>query len=204
MGNNIYLKIIKSKLFIFIVQISLLILIIFSFQYTFKIESPLLELISPQRQTIIQLLGNLILYNDLEGLILIYGSWILISFLPIVIYGEARMAISANIKAMFFPNFFFYIFTYKYLPSYFEQNFWNLFLRTVSLFVILAILSLVIPYLYERFRRQKKSDQIRNLRKIAQKNKNKCPYCGTVFNSKPLYCYNCSKKLPIKTLNEDK
>jgi hypothetical protein len=204
MGNSIYLKIVKSKLFIFIIQISILLLIIFSFHYTFQIEAPFLTLISPQRRTIIQLLGNLILYNDLDGLILIYSSWILISFIPIIIYKEARMAFSANIKAIFFPNFFFYIFLYKYLPSYFEQNFWNLFLRTLSLFTIIAIVSLVIPFLYQRFRRQKKSDQIRNLRKIAQNNKYQCPYCGTIFNSKPLYCYNCSRKLPIESLKEGK
>ena len=45
---------------------------------------------------------------------------------------------------------------------------------------------------------------IKNLRKkvitqdislIEQQTKSKCPYCGTEFNSIPVYCYNCNKKL---------
>ncbi len=204
MGKETYLKVIRSKLFVFIIQISILGLIIFSFDYTFPIESPYLNVITRQRRTIIQLLGNLILYDDLDGLVLIYGSWILVSFIPVLIYREPRLAFSANIKLIFFPNFFFYVFVYKYLATYFEQYFWNLFLRTLSLFAILAIVSLVIPYFYDRYRKKKESIQTLDLRKIAQKNKYKCPYCGTEFNSKPLYCYNCSRKLPIESINEDK
>jgi hypothetical protein len=201
MNRNTYIKIAKSKLFGFIIQLFLLILIIFFCNHHFQIESLRFEIISPQRRSIIQFLGNLILYNDTDGQIIIYTSWLLISFVPILIYREPRPAFNANIKFIFFVNFFFYIFTYKYLPNYFNEYFWDLFLRTLILSSILIFITLITTYLFQKIKKRWKSVRTHDLQKIAQKIRSKCPNCGTEFNSQPVYCYNCSSKLfpePIK------
>lgn len=195
MDEKMVQKIIRSKLLIFLIQIIIIFLITFTFGYTFQITLPLFEVISPIRLSIIQTLGNLVLYNDMEGQLLIYGSWIVASIIPIIVYKDSRSSISANLKLMFFPNFFFYVFAYKYLNHYFEENFWDLFFRTLLLFSILMVISFIIPYSYNKIKEQRKSIQEYNLNQIATDNRNECPFCGERFNSNPLYCFNCSNKL---------
>ena len=43
----------------------------------------------------------------------------------------------------------------------------------------------------------KKEVKVKDLSIIEEQTKSKCPYCGTEFNSVPIYCYHCNKQLVL-------
>ena len=64
----------KSKIVIFVIQIVILSLIIYSFDYKFNINFD--TDISIERKKIIQILANYIMFDKLSNLLFIYLIWI--------------------------------------------------------------------------------------------------------------------------------
>ncbi|MBD3195824.1 MAG: hypothetical protein GF317_12255 [Candidatus Lokiarchaeota archaeon] len=193
MENHTFKKIIKSKIFIFSLQIGLvnLFTILLNNRFPISFDGDILE----ERIKIIQYLANLILYTELEEGFIVIGTWIMITLIPILLVFDYQKATSANIKAFFFPNFFFYIFLGRYSFDYFDIYFWNLFSKTIIIFTVILILSILIPLIGKKIKLTKGETGMKIIEEVYEKNKSKCPYCGTDFDSIPLYCYNCSKKL---------
>lgn len=189
------LGIFKSKIFNFIVQIVFLSLIIYLFEYKFKIY--LDNSISKERKEIIQFIANYIFFklNDSYGMYFIYIIWTFVSLVPIINFKDYKKAYSMNFTTFFFPNFFFYIFLYRYSPNFFNLNFLTLFTQTVILGCYILIFSLISTFLLIKVTKPNEEALIEDLKKIELKTKMICPQCGTNFNSIPKYCYNCLKEL---------
>jgi uncharacterized membrane protein (DUF485 family) len=193
MNKKIISKIIKSKIGIFILQVITLSLFIFGFDYSIPIAFD--SGITPERELIIQFLGNYILIDNYIDALFLYGVWALVTLLPIVILNDSRRAFGANLKLLFFPNFFFYLFLSRYSPNYFNSK-WLILLTPFLLFAITIIfLSVAIPKLYHTLNPTNHEAQMHELRKIAEENRKKCPTCGAEFDSSPLFCYKCSTRL---------
>ncbi|MGQ4872511.1 MAG: hypothetical protein ACP6IY_00395 [Promethearchaeia archaeon] len=191
-------QIIESKLFVFIIQFILLSILIFVFNYEFEIDFD--DGISKERMLIIQILANFVLYDFFTGIeskfIIFFCFWTFISFIPAFIYKKPRIVISRNLTALFFPNFFLYIFLSRYSPEYYKINFNGLLLRTFFLTIYIILISIAFSYLLKLAIKGKKEDLDADIEVLEKKITRKCPYCGTIFNSNPLFCYNCSKELP--------
>ncbi|MHA1292421.1 MAG: hypothetical protein ACTSQJ_07120 [Promethearchaeota archaeon] len=187
------LRFFKSKLGIFTIQILSLSLLIFLFNYKFKIDFD--DGILKERKIIIQFLANYVCFSDLNGFLFLYSSWLLISFIPIIIYKEPKKAYSMNLTTFFFPNFFFYVFLFKYSPNYYNSTFHLYFNQTLFLGVIIVIYSLLLSIFFKKIMQLKITSQREDLEQIAKENRIVCPHCGIEFNSIPKYCYNCSKKI---------
>jgi len=183
----------KSKLVLFIIQIFILSLLMFIFQYNSKIE--FISSISEERKLIIQYLSNYIMYNNSFGFMYIYFTWILVSLMPIFIFNDFKKAYSMNLLAFFFPNFFFYVFYYRYSETYFNALFPSLITKTIILGITIVIISLGLSLILKFFRRFGKETKEENLKQIKLQNKITCQNCGTEFNSVPKYCYNCNNLL---------
>jgi hypothetical protein len=199
MDRSILSKVIKTKIFTFCVQIIVLILLIYAFNYNFIIDFN--EEITLERRYIIQFLANMIAFTELRGMIFISLSWILIGIFPVIIFKNYRKVLYVNILTLFTPSFFFYVFLNKYSQNYFILNFPILFLNTIILGIILLLSSVPLGYLRHKLSKSQKKDNKKDLEKISKKNQVLCPECGTLFESKPTYCYNCSKKLLFETEN---
>lgn len=201
MNKKIISKIIKSKIGIFILQVILLSLFIFGFDYSFPIAFD--AGITPKRELIIQFLGNYILIDNYIDALFLYGVWALVSLLPVVILNDSRRALGANLKLLFFPNFFFYLFLSRYSPNYFNSNWLFLLLPFLLFAITIIILTVIIPKLYNKLKATSHEAQMHELRKIAEENRKKCPNCGAEFDSSPLFCYKCSTRLnPLENNNQ--
>jgi len=193
MNKKIISKIIKSKIGIFILQVIILSLFIFGFDYSFPIAFD--SGITPERELIIQFLGNYILIDSYIDMLFLYGVWTLITLIPILILNDSRRALGANLKVLFFPNFFFYLFLSRYSPNYFNSN-WLILLIPFLIFAITIIfLSVLVPKLYNQLKPTNHEVKMHQLRKIAEENRQKCPNCGEEFESSPIFCYKCSTRL---------
>ena len=183
----------KSKLVLLIIQILILSLLMSVFQYNSQIEFT--SSISEERKLIIQLLSNYIMYNNSFGFMYIYLTWILVLLMPIFIFKDFKKAYSMNLLAFFFPNFFFYVFYYRYSETDFNALFPSLIIKTIILGITIVIisigLSLILKFI-KPFRKETKED---NLKQIELQSKITCQNCGTEFNSVPKYCYNCNNLL---------
>ncbi|MFX1570323.1 MAG: hypothetical protein ACFFCV_18335 [Promethearchaeota archaeon] len=185
----------RSKIIIFLIQIIILSFFIYGFGYVFNINFDID--ISIERQVIIQFLANYVLFNDLSGLCFIYIGWILISLLPIFLYNNFKKAYSMNLITFFFPNFFLYIFLWRYSEEYFDINFQFHILQTILLGIAIVIFSIVISIILKRITIDKIGTQTDDVSTIAGKIKSICPKCGTKFDSIPRYCYKCNADLSI-------
>jgi hypothetical protein len=187
------LKIIRSKLAIFIIQFVILSLVLILFSYSFDIEFD--STISVERKWVIQVLANFIMFESDYQTFFIYVLWLMVSTLPILLYMKAKKAYSMNLITFFFPNFFFYVFLSRYSPIYFNENLGQLLFRTIILgFVLITYsigFSLVLSYVW-KITRKKDSFE---LQEIEKKVVSDCPNCGTHFDSRPEFCYNCNAKL---------
>jgi hypothetical protein len=188
------LSFLKLKVINFIIQILILSLLIYVFNYKFKINFD--KEISPERQRIIQFLANYIMFNidDSFGIFFIYLSWIVVSLIPIFNFQDYKAAYSTNLYTFFFPNFFFYIFLSRYSPNYFKSYFLQLLVQTLILGLFIIIFSISLSFLINKILRHKKKAQLEDFKKLVEEFKFSCPYCGTEFNSLPQYCYNCLKE----------
>ncbi len=189
------LNILKIKVVNFIIQIVILSLFIYIFDYKFKINFD--NDVSKERQDIIQFLANYIIFdiNDLNGVYFIYISWIIVSFIPIINFDDYKTSYSMNLYTFFFPNYFFYIFLYRYSPNYFHSHFSTLFIQTLILGLFIVVFSIGLSFILNKTMRHKSKAQFEDFKKIVEKIKYKCPNCGTEFNSLPKYCYTCLKEL---------
>ncbi|MFX1321822.1 MAG: hypothetical protein ACFFAQ_09260 [Promethearchaeota archaeon] len=187
----------KSKIVIFVIQIVILSLIIYSFDYKFNINFD--TDISIEHKKIIQILANYIMFDKLSNLLFIYLIWILVSLIPIFSYNNYKKAYSMNLITFFFPNFFFYIFLDRYSSDYFDSNFPTHFFQTIILGIFIVSISIGLSLILKALIKPKASVHYEDLQLIASKCKSKCPKCGTQFNSIPQFCYNCNTKLTFNT-----
>ena len=113
-----------------------------------------------------------------------------------------------NLMTYLFPNFFIYIFLWRYSPEYFDSSFQFHFIHTIVLGIIIVVFSIGISLILRIITKDKIEAQIEDLSTIAGKIKSICPKCGTKFDSIPRYCYNCNTDLSIyieeKNTNEKK
>ncbi len=195
----------RIRIVVFLIQISILILLIHLFEY--KHDLNLLLFPQPSDTTeeqiaIIEWLSNYTLYEDWSDLFFIYTIWLLISIIPILIYKNYKQAYSMNFLTFFFPNFFLYAFLRNYYRSYFNTNFLSLFMKTIILGVTIILFSIGLSLGIKKIMKTKIDTQIADLEAIARSITTICPNCGTEFASIPKFCYNCNLDLTIKT--EDK
>ncbi len=183
----------KSKLVLFIIQILILSLFMLIFQYNSQTEFT--SSISEERKSIIQLLSNFIMYSNRFGFMYVCFTWILVSLIPIFIFKDFKKAYSMNLLTFFFPNFFFYVFYYRYSETDFTALFPSLIIKTIILGITIVIISIglsLVLKIIESFRKKTKEE---NLKQIELQSKITCQNCGTQFNSVPKYCYNCNNLL---------
>jgi hypothetical protein len=100
-----------------------------------------------------------------------------------------------NILSFFFPNFFFYVFLSRYSPNYFNANFGVLIVKTLILGAILMIYSIFLFLILKWILKKTKKEESIKIQEIENKVTFDCPKCGTHFDSRPIYCYNCNTKL---------
>ena len=195
-------EVFKTKIMNFILQILILSLFIYLFKYRFNIIFD--TGITEERKFIIQLIANYVIVdiNDASSVQFIYVSWTLVSLIPIFIFNDYKKSYSLNLTTFFFPNFFFYVFIYRYSPNYFNSNFQTLITQTIILGLFIVSLSFGLTFLLKRIRKPEYEVQAEDLKLIQQKNRIACPHCGTEFESIPKYCYNCSKEIAIAANNE--
>jgi len=203
-NSNRVSNFIKSKTFVFLLQLSLLGLIIYLFSYTFPIDFDFSTLF--EHKLIIQTLGNLILYDFPQNTLFFYSLWFLIGLIPVIIHRSIKRVYSTNLKIFLILNFFFYVFLWKYSPLYFQQFFPNLFFRTIILGVFLIVTSISINFFVNKFIELVQTEEkIKpKLSQIAKENRFQCPYCSTTFESVPRICHNCSNFIEKEITNEKK
>jgi len=185
----------RSRIIIFLIQIVILSFFIYGLGYIFNINFDVGVLV--ERQVIIQFLANYVLFDDLSGLCFIYIGWIIISLFPIILYNNFKKAYSMNLITFFFPNFFLYIFLWRYSREYFDSNFQIHFLQTILLGVVIVIFSIGISIILKIITKNKMRTQIEDASTFTAKVKSICPKCGTKFDSIPRYCYKCNSDLSI-------
>ena len=200
MEKNWFFKLLKSKILIFLYQILILSLLIYSFRYKFNINFD--PEISIEHKKILQFLANYIMFNGFTNLVFIYLIWILVSLIPVFIFINYKKAYSMNLSTFFFPNFFFYVFLSRYSPEYYDANFLSNFLQTIILGIVIVSLSIGLSLILKVIIKPKTNVRYKDFELIASKCKSKCPNCGTKFDSIPLYCYNCNTQLALNM--EDK
>ncbi len=188
----------RSKIVIFIIQIAILSLLIYIFNYRFVLN---LQLYPPTSDTtedqiaIIEFLAAYLMYEDLTDAFFIYICWSLISIIPTIIYDDYIKAFKMNLITFLFLNFFFYIFLYRHVNYYFRENFSIIFTKTYITGIIITILSIEISLILKKFRKPKSEEELEDLQIITNKIRTKCPNCGTEFNSIPQFCYNCNTRI---------
>jgi len=186
-------SIFKSKLMIFCIQISILLISSAIFNYRIQIDFDLsTDPRAEEQQFIIQFLANIILYSITYGFLYINITWVIVSLLPIFIFNNFRKAYSMNLTTFFFPNFFFYVFYWRYSITSFSSVFPTFLVETIALAVTIVIISIGLSFVLKLIRSEEKKVDITD---IELKNRSECPQCGTKFDSKPKYCYNCNTYL---------
>ena len=193
MVKEVYGKIVRSKIVIFLVQFIILTLFIYGFNCVYQIDFD--ADISEERKIIIQFLANFIQFKDFDSLLFINGIWILISFIPVLIFRELGPATIANLKLLFFLNFFFYVFLSRYSPIFFGNEICELVLNTVIIAIIVSLISILFSFIAKKLTEPNLDAQLADLEKIIKTTKYTCPNCGTEYNSVPKYCYKCSIEL---------
>ena len=197
------LRILRIKFVNFIIQIIILSLFInfINYKFAIKFDPGILK----ERQLIIQFLANYVMYDrdKIFGMTFIYFIWIIACLIPVINFDDYKSAYSTNLYTFFFPNFFFYIFLNRYSPNSFNSYFTTFIINTLILGVTLLIFSLGISIILNKTIRNKSKAQLEDFKKIIEKMKFICPYCGTKFNSIPVYCFNCLKELRTDEISND-
>ena len=184
---------IRNKLVLFCIQIFLLIIFVVIFNYEFQIEFDVnTDPRATEQHIIIQFLANLVIYNNSFGFVYIYSTWIIVSLIPIIIFKDFKKAYSMNLTTFFFPNFFFYVFYWRYSETYFSALFPTFITRTLLLGLTIIIFSIILSLILKNILRFRTGAKTENLEKIESLNRIICPKCGTQFDSIPKYCYNCN------------
>lgn len=192
-------NLIKSKLMLFCIQILSLIIFLTISNYKLQIE---FDPSASEQQFIIQFLANIILYNNSFGFVYINLTWIIVSLIPILIFSDYKKAYSMNLTTFFFPNFFFYVFYWRYSETYFASLFPTFIIKTIILGITIAFTSITLSLIVKFIKGSIFKANIENLEQIEQLNTTECPKCGTKFDSTPKYCFNCNN-LITKELGEN-
>ncbi|MFX1313760.1 MAG: hypothetical protein ACFFHD_14310 [Promethearchaeota archaeon] len=188
----------QKKIVLFIIQITILSLLIYIFNYKFVLN---LQLFPPPSDTtqdqiaIIEFLATYLMYEDVTDAFFIYICWSLISIIPVIIYVNYIKALKMNLITYITLNFFLYIFLNRHVNDYFRENFSIIFIKTYITGIWIIVLSIEISLILRIFKKPKSKEEIEDLHNIANKIKTICPNCGTEFNSIPQYCYNCNKQI---------
>jgi hypothetical protein len=198
------IEIIRSRIVVFIIQVSILFLIIQFLGYKFdlnlsSIPRPINT--SDVQIGIIEWLVNYIMYQGLTDLFFIFIIWLLLSTIPIVIYNNYRKAYSMNLMTFFFPNFFFYVFLFNYYQPYFNAHFLDLFIKTIILGTTIILYSIGLSLILKKILESRGEKKGIDLSEIASSGKLICPKCGVEFESIPKVCYNCNTDLTVKSEN---
>jgi len=189
----------RIKIILFIIQILILSLFIFYFRYHINIDfDSAVSIPQQEAQKVAQFVANYVLFNTSSGMIFIYFIWIMVSFIPDFVYNNFKEAYSMNLMTFFFPNFFALTFLYQHSKEYFNSNFLFHLLNSILIGLIITIISLLVSIFLKKIRKDKIDDHLEDLHIIANHIKSKCPKCGTEFDSKPTFCYNCNTKLILK------
>ena len=180
----------RSKLGLFFIQVLILTLFITVFQYKFFVDFD--SGILPERRFAIQVLANYVMYEWDGSLLFMYGIWLLVAIIPVIILKETRKVVIMNMITFFIPNYFFYVFLIKYSSENYTSI---LILKTLLLGLIIASFSILLTIILKLIKNLRKEVTMQDVSLIEQQTKSKCPYCGTEFNSIPVYCYNCNRKI---------
>ena len=192
----------KSKLMVFCIQILILLISSVIFNYRIQLDFDLsTDPRAGEQQFIIQFLANIILYNTTFGFLYINITWVIVSLLPILIFNNYRKAYSMNLTTFFFPNFFFYVFYWRYSITSFSSVLPTFLVETIALAITILIFSIGLSLIFKLIRNFENDENKVNITEIELKNRSECPQCGTKFDSKPKYCYNCNSHL-IEELGE--
>ena len=185
--------VLEKKIVIFLFQFLIFTILIrlWDYQFIISFDPGILEF----RKDVIQFIANYILYEKLEDTIFIYLCWILISLISILIYFDYKKAYSMNLTTYFIPSFFFYVFLFRYSPTYFTQNVSRLMTQTIILGIIIVLFSIIISLGLSKIKKILINSRKDGLSDIYNDLETKCPYCGASFKSKPKYCYNCSREI---------
>jgi hypothetical protein len=141
--------------------------------------------------------------NDTDGILFIYFSWFIVCLIPILSFNDYKKAYSLNLTTFFFPNYFFYIFLFRYSPNYYHSNFQIFITQTIIQGIFIVLYSIGLSLFLMKIRKLSNKTQLENLRIIEEKNTTTCPNCGTQFNSIPQYCYNCLKELTTENFIDE-
>ncbi len=193
MSHQLISNVYKSKIGIFVIQVVLLTVFIWIFNYSIPINFD--PGILYEREVIIQFIGNYVIADTFMHGLLLFVVWFIVSLFPVVIYRESKRAMFANLKLMFFPNFFFYLFYHRYSPTFFSSTWGRFLLPFLLLGGCILMISVLFPTIYHKLTATKPEVKREELRKLAQKSRSRCPKCGAEFDSKPTFCYKCSTRL---------
>ncbi len=128
---------------VFCIQILILLISNVLFNYRIQIDFDLsIDPKAGEQQLIIQFLANIILYNTTFGFLYINITWVIVSLLPILIFNNYKKAYSMNLTTFFFPNFFFYVFYWRYSITSFNSVFPTFLVETISLAITILIISI--------------------------------------------------------------
>ncbi len=197
-------KFLKSRFIIIFLMIIIISILIFSLNG--RISLPLDSFILDEQKLIIEILASYFLaeipiqFN--QALINIYLAWTLGALFASLILANPKKTLTNITILIFFISFFLLIFGFRHSPNYFTSFFPQIFIHIIFLSIYISLFSFIsaffIEKIYKKF--QKSENHEIRLEVLARSNKIKCPHCGTEYESVPLYCYNCLKK--IKSNNE--
>jgi len=197
-------KFLKNRFIIIFLMIIIISLLIFSLNG--RIILPLDLIILDERKLIIEILASYFLaeipiqFN--QTLINIYFAWTLGALFSSLILANPKKSLTNTIILAIFISYFLLIFGFRHSPNYFNSFFPQIFIQIIFLLIYISLFSFVsaffIEKIYQKF--QKSENHKIRIEVLASSNKIKCPHCGTEYESIPLYCYNCLKK--IKSNNE--
>ncbi|MHA1689024.1 MAG: hypothetical protein ACTSUN_06775, partial [Promethearchaeota archaeon] len=150
------------------------------------------------RKTMISFLGRYILYQTPDDFLFLHACWMFISLIPSLLYLDYKRATSMNLTTFFIPNFFFYVFFFRYSPNHFSIYFSKFFLQTIIIGIIFISFSIASSLVLLKIKNLFLNRWRKEANKVELSIQFKCPYCGTEFQSLPRFCYNCSKELKEK------
>lgn len=179
-------------------MISISLLILFS---NGIINLPLDSTILDEQQIIVEGLSSYFIadipfqYNS--ALFNIYLAWTIGALFGSLILANPKKSVINIIILIFLISYFLLIFGFRYSPNYFNYIFPQLFIQIISLLIYNCLISFTSSFFIEKIYQKIRSDEYYDIKIeiLAKNNKIKCPHCGTTYESIPLYCYNCSKKI---------
>lgn len=135
-----------------------------------------------------------------QGLLTVYISWTIAVLIESVILADPKKITSNIVSIVIFICFFLLVFGFRHSPNYFNINIPLMIFNIVILGMYLGLISIFSGLLLRKIYNHKNKDEESSIiaKDLAGENRSICPHCRTEFESVPLYCYNCSKKIITK------